>query len=109
MADLLVNFGEDISSSEANQLAAELQEYLKDNGTEQVEIVKEKDNTMDFGATLAIVLSSGAAIALAKGIADWLRKKNAVKITIKTKGGEIIGENITSNDISKFTEAMKSL
>lgn len=75
----------------------------------EVERKKDSSETMDVGAVLSIVVGSGAALALARGIATWLAKRQSAKITI-TKDGAIVAENITSQhglDIVKAAVATR--
>jgi len=96
--------------NKANQLAQELLGYLNTNTTEKGSITKEKDNTQDFGATLVLVLGTGSAIALARGIADWMRKKPETAITVKTKDGEVVVQNVRSGNAREVLEtALKGL
>ena len=74
------------STGEANRLTAELEQWLKGR-VEDLELVRVKENaeTQDAGTILVAVLAApamvefakGPALELAKGIADWLRKRRA--------------------------------
>jgi len=97
------------SVAEANQLALDLQDHLIANATSEVEVVKESNDTMDFGATLAIILGASSTIAIAKGIANWLMKQQDRKVTIKSATGEIIGENLSSKDIAIIFDKVKQI
>ena len=57
--------------------AASLRRHLLDLASIDIEVAVEKDdaNTQDMGATLTIALSAPAIVAVAQGIADWLRKR----------------------------------
>jgi hypothetical protein len=63
--------------------------------------------TMDLGTILTVVLGSAAVTAVAKGIADWLRRQPKAKITIYSNG-KLEAENISSADAVKLTEIFKS-
>ena len=109
--DTLIQFP-GISVSEANQLAADLQDYLHRNALEseaQVQIIKEQGNTMDFGATLAITLGTGSVIALARGIANWLQRQQGRSITIRNGDKEINGSNLSSKDIANILEKVNNI
>lgn len=96
---------------ERNALANSLDEYLIATMIRiETDLKRENSNTMDFGATLAIIIGTSAATALAQGIGDWIKQKNNAKITVKlgdkilnldgVKPGEvksIISEFINSN------------
>lgn len=88
--------------AEANRLTSELESYLA-NLTEQVQITRVKDNreTQDFGTTLLAVLATPAITAIAKGLADWLRKHQSTKLTLKADGG-IVLENVTPARAEEF-------
>src|SRR5688500_20008644 len=61
-----------------------------------VEVARQKadDATMDLGSILTIVASSGAVLAIAQGIADWIRRNRGVRLTIEKdeKSGSIKAE-----------------
>jgi len=66
------------------------------------------ESTMDLGATLAILLSSGAVIAIAKGIADWLRRRPEVILKITLPDGlemQFSGSNMRDREL---IEALKA-
>jgi hypothetical protein len=68
---------ENLTAAEANRAALSLESALLDLGLPDVAIHLQKTsaNTQDFGATLVLALGTGASVALAKGIADWLRRR----------------------------------
>jgi len=109
MKKILLSF-DNVPVAEANRLASDLQDYLVSKVDTQIEITKDKNNTMDFGATLAILLGTGSAVSIAKGIAYWIKKRSEVSITIKTDKGEVIATNLTSKDIPTVLEnSLKTL
>jgi len=63
-------------------------------GVLEVERQKENDTTMDLGTILTIIASSEAALAIAQGIADWIRRNRGVRLTIEKneKSGSIKAE-----------------
>jgi hypothetical protein len=80
---------ENLSVAEANKAALSLESALLDLGLPDVKVQLQKasGNTQDFGATLVLVLGTGASVALAKGIADWLhRRADAASIIIVEMG-----------------------
>jgi hypothetical protein len=74
--ELRVSF-ESLGIAAANQAAAELRQQLRRavGGDVSINIVKERSDTQDFGATLVLVLGTPAAIAVAKGIRDFIAKR----------------------------------
>lgn len=42
--------------------------------------------TMDLGAIVTVVATSGATLAIARGIAAWLRARRSASITIEVNG-----------------------
>jgi hypothetical protein len=53
-----------------------------------LEVTRRKANeaTMDLGAIVSVVATSGATLALARGIAAWLRNRKQASITIERDG-----------------------
>ncbi len=102
----IINF-DGISDAEANLYAEELRDLLLDASSD-VEVDRKRDNssTQDFGATLALVFGTPAVVAIAKALGDWLTLRRQAGITIKTANGEVIGTNLTSQDIIKLTELL---
>jgi hypothetical protein len=67
----------------AGQAARELADRLREvPGVVDTERHKEDQSTMDLGASLAIVATSGATVAVARGIADWLRRRRGTRLVI---------------------------
>lgn len=92
------------SVAEGNRLAADLYDHLLAKVDTGVEIQKDRNDTMDFGATLAILLGTSSAVAVAKGISSFIKKRSEVSITIKTDKGEVIVTNLTSRDLPFILE-----
>lgn len=68
--------------------------------------VKDNDDTMDLGATIAVLATSAAATAIATGIKIWLSKHQGAKVTVK-KDGTVTASGITSKDAVRITEAVQ--
>lgn len=93
---------EGLSEGETSLFAAEVEALaLATRGVTSVERAKTSQGTMDLGATVIVALG-GAGLALAKGIADWLRRRNTAKITVKSTSGHFIAEGLTSADALKL-------
>jgi hypothetical protein len=80
---------EGLSAAEANKAGLSLESALLDLGLPDVKVHLQKasENTQDFGATLVVALGTGASVAVAKGIGDWLRRRaDAASIVIVEMG-----------------------
>ena len=98
---------EGISTAEANMYAAELQPLLQNAVKEDGNIKRAQaaSNTEDFGASLVIgILSTPAVIKLIEELGKYLTKRRSGKITLKTDKGEIVAENLGSNDVADLTD-----
>jgi Effector Associated Constant Component 1 len=64
------------------------------SGVLGVERGKEDASTMDLGTIITVLASSGATLAIAQGIADWIRRTRGVHVTIERdeKSGSIKAE-----------------
>jgi hypothetical protein len=101
---LIVTFP-DISTAEANRYAAGLAAAIRDSDRDvQVEQRRDRPDTQDFGATLAIILGTASATAVAKGVAAWLARHSGAKIQIAADGS-VIASNLASEDAARIAEA----
>jgi hypothetical protein len=93
---------------EANRLTTELEQWLKGRVDIQLSRVKDDSESQDAGTVLVAVLAApamvefakGPALELAKGVADWLRKRRAT-VTIGADGA-VAAENVSANDVEKI-------
>src|SRR5690349_17843679 len=80
-----------MSASEADRLAGELQQQLLAQVPQAtIERESNKSNTMDFGATLVLVLGSASVVAVAKGIAAWLARRPNATIEYVKENGDLV-------------------
>jgi hypothetical protein len=95
MESLTISFPK-ASAAEANQFAGELADFLKDREPGlNVEQVRERADTQDFGATLVLVLRTASVTALAQGIAAWL-KRSGTMLDIDNSGVKARKSNCVS-------------
>ena len=79
------------SASDAGRMAEDLAGYVRQQAPEAKAELRQSDpNAMDLGATVALVLGTPALVALARGLADWIKRQGDPDIVIKTKKGEIV-------------------
>ena len=96
---------ESTSTAAANRYADELREAILDASSDvQVTLKKDDPSTMDFGGTLVILLGTPAVIAIAKGIGNWLKRRNTACITIEAPDGRVIARNISSKNAARLAE-----
>lgn len=95
-------FFEGVSPAEANRFAQELTiALLNSSPGARVERAKPDGATQDLGTIVSIVITSGAALALARGLADWLRLRRA---TITIRKGEVSAKGITGKEAVRIAE-----
>lgn len=93
------------SLAEANRYATDLVASLRDiDQNLSAEQRRDRSETQDFGATVAIVLGTASATAVAKGVATWLARNSGAKIDITADGGNVIASNLDSRDAAKIAE-----
>jgi hypothetical protein len=102
--EILISFPE-VSPAQANQYAAELQDALRQASIDvSVERIRSDPEALDFGTTLAVILGTPAAIALATAVKRWLARRGT-KLIVKTTTGEILAENLDSKDAAEIAAA----
>jgi hypothetical protein len=96
---------DEASADDANRYAAELQEMLlsRDPGI-TVEQARDDENAQDFGATLILILGAPAVVRVASGIADYLRKRTQVSISVKSPKGEVVATGVNYNTAVELVE-----
>jgi hypothetical protein len=67
----------------ANALADTLREA---SGVLEASREKSEDQAMDLGTVVSVIASSGATLAIAQGLAAWLRARRGATVTVERKG-----------------------
>jgi hypothetical protein len=71
----------------AGRSARALADTLREaNGVLEADRSKADDETMDLGAVVTVLATSGATLAIAQGLAAWLRARRGVKVTVEKDG-----------------------
>lgn len=96
-----------VSTADANRYANDLAGVLS-GVDEDLKIQKRRDraDTQDGGATLAIILGTASITALAKGFSAWLARHSGAKIQISIDG-TVIASNLESGDAARIAEAFR--
>jgi hypothetical protein len=95
--------------AQANRLAETLKSAILDAAPDtQVQQRKDTQETMDFGATLGIILAGPAIVAIAKGMQVWLERHHGVELEVVTNEGKVIAKNITAKNVIDVLNAAKS-
>ena len=71
------------AGSSAVALASSLREV---DGVLEAVHGKAGEETMDLGAVISVLATSGATLAIARGLAAWLRGRRGVTVTIERDG-----------------------
>jgi hypothetical protein len=94
-----------VSTAEANRYASDMAAALREIDRElRVERQRDRPDTQDFGATLAIILGTTSVTALAKGVTAWLARHSGAKIQINADGS-VIASDLDSRDAARIAEA----
>jgi len=71
----------------AGQSALELADLLREaEGVLEAKRRKADDTSMDLGIIVSAIAASGATLAIAQGLAAWLRARRGAKVTIERSG-----------------------
>ena len=102
---------EEMTPAQANRAAAELRSLIEDAGGREVDarVVKDRDDTQDFGATLVLVLGTPAVITVAKAIYAYIAKRGD-RVVIETDNGKVLatGAGAANIDVDRTVAAMRS-
>jgi hypothetical protein len=98
------------SSAEGNRFASSLADVLRDvDPSIVIDRQRERLDTQDFGASLAVVLGTAAATAVAKGIGAWLARNSGTQIEIRRGVKPILSAtHLDSRDVPKLVEALST-
>lgn len=97
----------------ANSNAADASKYARDlvkelpsiDETLTGELVRTSASAMNFGDAVQVIVASGAATALAQGLAVFMRRNSGAKITIVNDRGTVVAELLNSADAARIAEA----
>jgi hypothetical protein len=94
----------DAALSDAGQKAAALRDSLLDASPDiRVDLRKSDPSTQDFGATLVLVIGTPAILAIANGIADYMRRRPG---TLRIERDGVVSFEGTSADAARIAEAV---
>jgi hypothetical protein len=93
----------DVGNSYADEL---MQELLEADPTVRVEKRRDNLNAQDFGATLVLILGTGAVTALAKGLSNWIARNSGARITIQTPDGTVVADHLDSKDTQQIVSSV---
>jgi hypothetical protein len=98
-----------LSESEQEKAAADLARAIKrSDQSADVKIREENRPAMDFGASLGVVLGSGAAVAVARGIRAWMGRWQNASIIMSDDHRKVEIQRASSDDIIRAVELFTS-
>jgi hypothetical protein len=97
-----------VSVAEGNRFASSLADALRDSDSSvAVERQRERPDTQDFGASLAVILGTAAVTAVAKGIEAWLARNSGAQIEIRRNDNVVlIASHLDSKDVPQIAAAL---
>jgi hypothetical protein len=97
------------SADLGNLYADELkQELIEVDPTVRIDKRRDKINAQDLGATLVLILGTGAITTLAKGLSSWIARNSGVRVVIKTPDGTILADHLDSKDAQQVVASIFS-
>jgi outer membrane lipoprotein SlyB len=97
-----------ISPADAGSYARELREELLEAAKGvKAELKRDDAKAQDFGSTIVLILGAPSAVILARAVQDYLKRRRGVKLTIKNASGELMAENLTSEDAKSIVEILQ--
>ena len=90
---------DEMEPAEAGRAAESLRRSLQEvDPTIQTKRIRADDQAMDFGASLAVILTAPAIVTFAKGMSNWLARTHTSKLTVIGPDGKTVVENISARD-----------
>jgi hypothetical protein len=97
---------ENASLDEANVLAADLRQAIREAAPEvSVEVKRDSATAQDVGGSLALILGTPAALILAKAVLAWARSNNRASINLYTAEGVLEARGLESKDVPELVKA----
>jgi hypothetical protein len=98
---------EKVADADRDALTGELQSEVESvSPGVAVSRLSDGRRTLDAGTIIQIVLNAGALVAIAKGIADWLRMHQGAEIKIECRDGtKVEAKTVTSATALSVIEA----
>lgn len=94
----------DLTDARANVCAGELARWLRDEVDDAVvERARASADTQDLGTVLTVLVSSAAAVQIARGVREWLRREASGTILDWSSTG-LVAKGLTSADMVKVVE-----
>jgi hypothetical protein len=103
---LMVHASDELAATEeARRLADDLRDRT---GVLAADRRKADEQTMDLGSIVAVLATSGATVAIAQGLADWLRRRRGTQLTIERTSSsgsiKVVVERIDPEAALRITE-----
>jgi hypothetical protein len=94
-----------VSAADENKYARDLAATLRNlDPALNAEQRRDREDTQDFGTTVAIVLGTASVTAVAKGVSAWLARNSGARLQISADGN-VIATNLDSRDAAKIAQA----
>ena len=111
MAEYVLTVTSD-NERDADIQARSLTEKLREiREIDDVNRIKGSDRTMDLGTVISVLATSGATLALAQGIADWLRSRRSTTVTVERDSAmnsiKATVENIDPESAERIIESIR--
>lgn len=89
----------------ASRQAQALEKLLLEEGPSiKIDRIKASGETLDGGATLAVILASPVLLELARCLRMFLHRYNSSQISIIDEHGAIVAKNISAATVSELVE-----
>jgi hypothetical protein len=96
-----------LQEADSLQMGASFMNEMREiEGVLEISRHKADESTMDLGQIVEIVATSGATLAIAQGLSDWIRRHRGVKLVIEKDGSSGSIKTTIENTDSKTALAI---
>src|SRR5260221_8188383 len=98
----------DCSSADANRYAQDLERSLIPLDP-SIDVKRgTKEEAQEIVSSLVLLFGTPVAVSLAQAVYKFVVRNSGAKITIRTRDGRVIAENLDSKDAARIAEAFAS-
>ena len=95
---------EGVSKAEANVMAADLSDFLRERADIDSKVSREDPRTQDFGATIILILSASSVKVIAGAIGTWMQRHREAEARLRISDISLDLSNVDTKTVTLLVE-----